>query len=303
MKIVIAGGTGFVGKALVNELVRQNHEVVILTRNTGRLEQSGQITYVQWLSKKANPIEYLQDIDYFVNLAGESINSGRWTESRKEKILKSRIIAVQELLKIIEKLERKPKAFINASAIGIYGTSETDVFTEETEGKGKDFLAKTVSTWENEVNKAALLGIRTVLCRFGIILDKFEGALPKMVTPFKMYIGGNIGNGRQWMSWIHIKDVIQAIIFSMEHEHLNGPINFTAPQPVTMKEFGTSLATVLHKPHWLPLPSFPLRVFLGEMSGLVLEGQKVLPKKLVESGFEFQYPQINLALNNIFAKN
>lgn len=302
MKIAIAGGTGFVGKALVKELVKHNHDVVILTRKSPN-KDTGRIQYVQWLNDNSNPIQYLQEIDFFINLAGESINSGRWSESRKEKILKSRIHAVHELLKIMEQLDMKPKAFINASAIGVYGTSETDIYTEEDNGAGTDFLSDTVKKWENAASKATTLGIRTVFCRFGIILDKNEGALPKMVTPYKMYIGGNIGNGHQWMSWIHIEDVIKALLFTMKQEHLNGPINFTAPMPVTMREFGPTLATVLHRPHWLPVPGLALRVLLGEMSTLVLKGQHVLPKKLMENGFEFQYPQLNTALKNIFSKN
>jgi uncharacterized protein (TIGR01777 family) len=302
MKIAIAGGTGFVGKALVKQLVTDQHDVVILTRKAER-PHAGRIQYVQWLSDDSNPSQYLQDIDIFVNLAGESINSGRWTETRKERILNSRISAVKELMEIMKHLQNKPKAFINASAIGIYGTSEIGVFTEEDQVEGTDFLSDTVKKWEQEANTANSLGIRTVLCRFGIILDRNEGALPKMVTPYNMYVGGNIGNGRQWMSWVHIQDVIKALLFVMENEDLQGPVNFTAPKPVTMKEFGPALAKVLHKPHWLPVPSFALRLLLGEMSTLVVEGQKVLPRKLLEHGYRFLYPDLHSALENIFAKN
>ncbi|MGG1676374.1 TIGR01777 family oxidoreductase [Neobacillus sp. NRS-1170] len=301
MKIAIAGGTGFVGKALVDEFLKNNHKVVILTRRLPNIIKNDRIKYVQWLSENSNPISELQNTDIFINLAGESISSGRWTEERKNKILISRLEAVKELLEIIKKLERKPKAFINASAVGIYGTSLDMVFTEEEQILGNDFLAETVRQWEYESSFAAKLGIRTSFCRFGIILDRDEGALPKIAFPYKAFIGGNIGHGRQWMSWIHIEDIVKGITFIIDNEDIQGPVNFTAPNPVTMSEFGKTLALKLHRPHWLPVPSFALRLFLGEMSTLVVDGQKVLPNKLLDSGFEFKYPDLQKALQNIFS--
>lgn len=302
MKIAVAGGTGFVGKALLNELVKNHHDVVILTRKKRMTQESNnQIQYVQWLAENSLPSKYLQDTDIFINLAGESINSGRWTAQRKKTILESRLVAVNEMLKILQDLNRMPKAWINASAIGFYGTSEEDTFTEEDKVHSNDFLSETVKQWEKEVANATLLGIRTVFCRFGIILDKNEGALPKIVFPYKAFIGGNIGHGRQWMSWIHIEDVVKGIMFVIQNENISGPVNFTAPHPVSMKEFGKTLSPILHRPHWLPAPSFALRLLLGEMSTLVLEGQKVLPKKLLANNFQFNYPDLNRALKNIYA--
>jgi len=301
MKIAIAGGTGFVGMALVNELSKYDHEIVILTRRTRKSSEKANVRYTQWLTDNANPVMDLQDTDIFINLAGESINSGRWTEERKSKILSSRIEAVDAVLDIINQLDRKPQALINASAIGIYGTSETKVFTENNEKLGTDFLAETVVKWEQEASKAVSLGIRTVLCRFGIILEKDAGALPKMLMPYKWFIGGNIGSGKQWMSWIHLEDVVKGIIFAIENKQIQGPVNFTAPHPVMMSDFGKTLAQVLHRPHWLPVPSFALRLLLGEMSTLVVDGQKVLPNKLLDHGFQFQYPTLEKALKNIFS--
>jgi uncharacterized protein (TIGR01777 family) len=302
LKITIAGGTGFVGKALMNHLLAYNHEVIILTRNVKNTNGNNRIRYVQWLSENSSPLQALEGTDIFINLAGESINSGRWTEQRKEKILSSRLESVNALLDIISKLNIKPRALINASAIGIYGTSFENTFTEkETHGFGNDFLSKTVQQWENEASKASQLGIRTVFCRFGIILDKHNGALPKIAFPYQSFIGGPIGNGRQWMSWIHIEDVVNGILFIIENEQMDGPINFSAPNPVTMSEFGKSLSSVLHRPHWLPVPSIALRLLLGEMSTLVVDGQKVLPEKLLENGYPFKYSNLNLALKNIFS--
>ncbi|MGG3562838.1 TIGR01777 family oxidoreductase [Neobacillus rhizosphaerae] len=301
MKFAIAGGTGFVGKALVNELSKYDNEIVILTRRARNSNEKVNVRYTQWLTDNAFPVKDLQNTDIFINLAGESINSGRWTEERKNKIMSSRIEAVDAVLDIINQLERKPRALINASAIGIYGTSETKVFTENNEKLGTDFLAETVVKWEQEASKASSLGVRTVFCRFGIILEKAAGALPKMLLPYKLFIGGNIGSGKQWMSWIHLEDVVKGITFVIENEQIYGPVNFTAPQPLPMSDFGKTLAQVLHRPHWLPIPSFALRLLLGEMSTLVVEGQKVLPKKLLEHGYQFQYPELKMALKNIFS--
>lgn len=302
MKIAIAGGNGFVGRALAGELVKNNHDVVILTRKLVAPTGSGQLRFTLWLTDKANPISDLQDTDIFINLAGESINSGRWTEQRKEKIVNSRINAVKEITDIMNKLDRKPRLLINASAIGIYGTSLEKVFTEgDDNGLGEDFLAKIVRKWEKEADKASQLGIRTILCRFGIILDKQQGALPKMAIPYKSFIGGPLGTGRQWMSWIHIADVVNGICFLIENKDIQGPVNFTAPQPVTMNEFGKTLGQVIHRPHWIPVPRLALALLLGEMSTLVVDGQKVLPNKLLNNGYQFKYPDLNNALKNIFS--
>lgn len=299
MRIAVAGGTGFVGNALVNELVKCGHEIIILSR-TKKAGQSKQICYVTWLTEEADSLDQLQDIDIFINLAGESINSGRWTSDRKKTIVNSRIKAVDEIMTLMAHLTKKPKAFINASAIGFYGTSEEMRFTEEDDSIGRDFLTSTVITWESEANEATKLGVRTVLCRFGIILDKNKGALPKIAAPYKAFAGGNLGNGSQWMSWIHLEDVIRGILFVIENEKICGPVNFTAPQPVKMNEFGKTLANVLHRPHWLTVPGWMLKLILGEMSMLVLEGQMVMPKKLLENGFQFKYTQLESALKNIF---
>lgn len=297
MNIVVAGGTGFVGKALVEKLLKHNHKVFILTRKQIESKEE-KLRYVKWLTPDSSPEDELHDIDIFINLSGESINSGRWTESRKALIRTSRIEAVEAALHLLGKL--KPAAFINASAIGIYGTALDNLFMEDTTVTGNDFLAQTVIQWEKEAGKAVELGIRTVFCRFGIILDRKKGALPKMVFPYRSFIGGNLGNGQQWMSWIHIEDVVDGIQFIMQHKEINGPVNFTAPNPVRMNEFGQTLAAVLNRPHWLPVPRMALRVLLGEMSTLVVDGQKVLPKKLLENGYTFKFPELKGALENLF---
>jgi uncharacterized protein len=300
MRIVITGGTGFVGKALTNKLLELGHEVIILTRKKTSVRNSSSLTYVEWLTNNSNPVRELHNIDVVVNLAGESINSGRWTSERKDRILQSRLNATEEILAIMSKLEQKPKVLINASAIGYYGTSLTETFTEEQTIPGTDFLATTVKLWEEKASEASKSGIRTALCRFGIILDKKEGALPKMALPYQFFVGGTVGSGQQWMSWIHLDDVINAMIYIMENDSLRGPINFTAPQPVKMVSLGKALGKALRRPHWIPAPAIALRIALGEMSLLVLEGQQVVPKKLEESGYQFTFTKIEDALENIY---
>lgn len=300
MKIAIAGGSGFIGKAISDFLIMNDNEVLILTRRTNSSSEHKNLKYIEWLNTNSNPITELEDVDVIINLAGESINSGRWSDTRKARILQSRLKSTNELLHIIENLKIKPKALINASAIGYYGTSDTLIFTEESPSVGNDFLAETVKQWESLAMKAETKGVRTVLCRFGIVLAKNGGALPKMAIPYRFFVGGKLGKGIQWVSWIHIEDVVRAISFVIENDALSGPVNFISPNPISMNGFGQSLSQVLHRPHWLPTPGIALELLLGEMSLLMLEGQRVLPQKLLEHGFTFAFPSVELALQDIF---
>ncbi|RBP93249.1 hypothetical protein DFO70_106384 [Cytobacillus firmus] len=300
MRIAIAGGTGFVGNALVKKLLEKKHEIFILTRDISNKQHSKNLYYVQWLNDDDSPEDNLESIDVFINLAGESINSGRWTEERKKRILNSRITATKEVIRIISRLEEKPYTLINASAVGYYGTSKVETFTEASRKSGTDFLAETVRRWEEEASKAEEFEVRTVFCRFGIILEKNDGALPRIALPYKLFAGGTVGTGSQLVSWIHLGDAVNGILFCIEQEQLQGPVNFTSPYPVTMKEFGQILGEVLNRPHWIPAPGFALKIALGEMSTLVLEGQKVLPEKLQSFGYEFLYPDLKAALSDIY---
>ncbi|MEH7384343.1 TIGR01777 family oxidoreductase [Bacillus sp. JJ1521] len=302
MKIAIAGGTGFVGKKLSDYLLDQQHEVFILTRNASKISHHPSLHYVEWLGANRSPESELQDVDAIINLAGESLNSGRWTEARKRLIIDSRVTTTREILRIISSMQKKPNVLLNASAIGIYGTSEEETFTEETSRLGSDFLANTVSAWEQEANLAAEIGVRTCFLRLGVVLGDDGGALTRMVLPYTFFIGGTIGSGKQWLSWIHIDDVIRGMEFLLHHENLSGAINFTAPNPLQMKEFGQTIGKVLNRPHWLPVPGFALQLLLGEMSILVLEGQKVIPNKLIEHGFTFTFETVEKALRNVFPR-
>ncbi|WP_121609861.1 TIGR01777 family oxidoreductase [Mesobacillus foraminis] len=299
MKIAIAGGTGFIGKALTSLLIDNGYEVIILSRRDESIKPSANPRTVRWLNDGDQPELHLEGVQAFVNLAGTTINS-RWNPKSKAEIVSSRISAVNEIRRIIQNLPKKPRVVVNASAVGFYGTSETKTFTETSHSVGNDFLAETVKKWEEEVLQIEQAGVRTVLCRFGVILDKNQGALSKMLLPYRLYAGGTIGSGKQWLSWVHIDDVARGILFAIEEDSLSGPVNFTAPEPVRMEQFGRQLAHSLNRPHWLRVPSFGLQLLLGEMSMLVLEGQRVLPEKLLDYGFIFFYPNLKDAMTDLF---
>lgn len=300
MNIAVAGGTGFVGKALTTKLRQEGHQVFVLTRHPKRYDNQD-ITYIKWLGKNDHPEKQLPKLDAIVNLAGESLNSGRWTVERKKRILNSRLKTTGAIIALIDKLEEKPTALINASAVGYYGTSEENIYTEETKTPGTDFLADVVSQWEATAQQAEQYTVRTVFLRFGVILGE-EGALPKMAVPFQLYAGGKVGSGEQWLSWIHIDDVVGLILFSILNNQASGPINATAPNPKRNRDFGKLLAKVLKRPFWLPAPTLMLNLLLGEMSMLLLQGQYVLPRKAQELGYKFIYPELTPALESIFIK-
>lgn len=299
MKVVIAGGTGFVGRALSNLLLQKGHDVIVLTRNKNK-QSDARITYIEWLNNESIEYEKLNDVDAIINLAGESINN-RWTTTMKEHILTSRLKTTESIHQLIKKLSKKPNVYIQASAIGFYGTSDTETFTEKHEQAGNDFLAKVVSNWEQIGKRIENEGIRTVYMRFGVVLDRNEGALPRLVFPYKLFTGGTIGNGKQWISWIHINDVCKLILFAIEQKDLNGIVNVTAPNPVQMKTFGKTVSRVLKRPHWLPVPAFVLKTMLGEMSMLILKGQRVLPEKALQHGFTFQFNTVQETLEDLFS--
>jgi uncharacterized protein len=296
LRIAISGGTGFVGKAITQDYVSKGHKVYIITRKNGKSDQKN-VTYLNISDQKI--YETLDGIDALINLAGESINSGRWTKKRKMRMISSRVQSTKKVISLLSSLKNKPSVFINASAVGYYGNSLSKNFTEEDIQSGEDFLAKTVYLWEKEAEKANVLNIRTVYTRFGVILGHNGGALEKMVMPYKFFIGGKVGSGEQWLSWIHIEDVISMIQFIINNPTINGPINVTAPNPVKMNEFGQTVSKILQRPHWIPAPAIGLKLILGEMSDLVLKGQRVLPKKALHHGYNFKFSTLSSALNNL----
>lgn len=299
LKIAISGGTGFIGKQLAQFLNLKGHTIYILTRQTIENSPDSNIQYLQWTAN--SHMFPLSSVDVVINLAGESINNGRWTQKQKENILKSRLHTTKGLIRQLQTLQTKPHTFINASAIGYYGTSIEKTFTEQDTEHGDDFLANTVHLWEKEASHAISLGIRTIYARFGVVLDAEGGALPKMLLPYQLYIGGTIGSGKQWLSWIHLHDAIRMIDFAIQTKEIEGPLNITAPEPITIKEFGKTLSNVIGRPHWLPTPAFVLHTLLGEMSILILQGQYVLPHKALDYGYKHSFPTLSHALQNILS--
>ncbi|UOQ46524.1 TIGR01777 family oxidoreductase [Halobacillus salinarum] len=301
MKIAIAGGTGFVGSRLSQLFTQEGHHVYILTRSPEKHKDSNKITHLGWLKDDFHPEDELGEIDAFINLAGASLSGGRWTEERKRLIMDSRIQAAEEIISIIDSLPHKPEVLINASAVGYYGESNRKSFTEQTESPGTDFLANVAEEWEERASKAEKRGIRTVYLRLGIVLGE-AGVLPMMKLPYQWMVGGNLGTGEQWVSWIHVDDVTELINFILQNNDFKGPVNATAPNPKRNKDFGQTLADVLDRPHWLSVPGFALKASLGEMSTLLLNGQAVLPRKAVINGYRFKYPELKPALSSILKK-
>ncbi|MFC7393951.1 TIGR01777 family oxidoreductase [Scopulibacillus cellulosilyticus] len=299
MNLLISGGTGFIGRALTKHFSSLKHHVYILTRKRITEEYSQYVHYVQWLIRKSANQYPLPPIDVAINLAGASIYNSRWTESKKKSILQSRLNATKSLINLLSQMPIKPHLLISASTVGYYGTSKTQSFTETSSYEGSDFLADVSYRWETEALRAEELGIRTVLARFGLVLAQSDGLLPKMILPYKYFIGGTIASGKQWVSWIHIEDLVRLIDFTIQHPFINGPVNFTSPYPVTMKEFGQTIGKVTKRPHWFLFPSFILKLFLGEVSEFITKGQKVIPKKAVTASFNFKYPSLESALKNL----
>lgn len=293
MNILITGGTGFIGKNLTGSLIEQGHHVFILTRTPSNYKDSNHITHINY----NYPVNKLPSIYAVINLAGESL-FGYWTTSKKEAILASRIETTKNITQFIEQMKVKPAVFISGSAVGYYGTSNDLIFTENTMESGSDFLADVVTKWENTAKEVERLGIRTIYARFGVVLGQ-DGALPLMTLPVKLFVGGRIGRGEQWISWIHIKDVVDLLIYCLTNEEIAGPLNLTAPHPIRNKDFIKKLAEISNRPYSLPTPALLMRIVLGEMSELITKGQFVLPKKAIANHYQYSYPNLHEALKNI----
>lgn len=298
MKILVSGSHGLVGKALISSLTNDGHEVVRLVRR----ERSLGSPEVEWHPNQGRiDAEQLEGLDIVVHLAGESIASGRWTNEKKRAIRESRVKGTSLLSESLARLSRPPSLFLSASAIGYYGDRGNELLTE-TSSPGDGFLPSVCIEWENATKPAVEKGIRTVYARFGIILDRHEGALAKMLPPFRMGIGGRIGAGKQWMSWITIYDVLNGIKFLIADTSTRGPVNFVAPSPMTNAEFTKVLGRVLSRPTLFPVPAFGVRLAFGEMAdALLLSSQKVEPSVLEDRGFLFSWPTLEPALRHILA--
>ena len=298
MRVVITGATGFIGRALCGKL-HQDYEVIALSRNVEAARQSiGHLAkIVLWDAK--TPASWQDEADgalAIINLAGENAASGRWNKARKSHILQSRLDAAGAIIEAIKQSHSRPKVVIQSSAIGYYGSRE-DEQLDEASTPGKGFLADVCRRIESFTEEIERLDVRCIVIRTGIVLSRGGGALAKLIVPFRFFLGGHLGSGRQWFSWISLDDEVAAIKFLMENKHLNGVFNLTAPQPVTMKEFAATLGQVLKRPAWLNVPGFALRLAVGEVADeMLLSGQRVLPKRLLAAGYEFKHPELEKAL-------
>ena len=306
MKVAIAGATGFVGSRLVERLHSEGHQVLVLARDLERARRVFPASAYPNLEivgyTPAESGDWLHSIagcDGVVNLAGVPIAEERWTAARQQAILDSRKLTTAKLVEAIALANPKPSVFVSASAIGYYGTSETAEF-EENSAAGDDFLATVCKEWEAAAQPVKNAGTRLVILRLGIVLG-MGGALAKMVPAFRLFAGGPIGTGKQWFSWIHRDDVVNLILYALQNPQIEGVLNATAPNPVRMNELCETLGEILKRPSWLPVPSFALELLLGDGAKVVLEGQQVLPKQTLVSGFQYEYPTLKLALEEILS--
>jgi uncharacterized protein len=290
MKVMIAGGSGLIGSALTHSLLEDGHEVWLLSRNPKKsrepqgvksLEWDGRTVYNHWLG-------VFSQMDAVVNLAGSTIGQWPWSDARKKEILNSRVNAGLTIAQAYEKSSPRPPVLLQASGIGYYGQRGIETLNEDSPA-GNDFLSTVAINWESATRIVDTMGVRRVILRTGLVLAKNDGVLPLMALPVRLFVGGPIGSGKQGISWIHIRDQVRAIRFLMENDNARGVYNLCAPNPVSNADFMRALARALHRPHWIQVPGFVMRLLLGEMSDLLLSGQFAIPQRLVNLGFAFDF--------------
>ena len=308
MRVIITGGTGFIGRSLAAGLAEAGNEIVLLSRNPAKAMGLPEgVRAKRWDGKSASGWGQLADGALaIVNLAGENLAGGgfipaRWTPERKQLIRQSRLDAGQAVVEAVQAASVKPAVVIQASGIGYYGMRGDQVRTEA-DGAGDDFLAALTVEWEASTARVALLGVRHVSIRSGVVLSPSEGALYRLLVPFKLFVGGPMGSGRQGLSWIHPADEAAAIRFLIDNPKASGAYNLCAPEPLTNAQFGKVIGAVLGRPSWLPVPAFALKLVMGEVASMVLEGQLALPKKLLDLDFIFRFPDAESALRDLLGK-
>lgn len=301
-RVVVTGATGLIGKALCRRLQTAGYAVVVFSRDpaAARAKAPGAAEYVAWdAAGSGSWAAALDGAHAVVNLAGASIAGRRWTEGYKRQLRDSRVVGTRGLVNAMREAATKPRVLINGSAVGYYGFRD-DTALDEGAAPGDDFLARLCREWEAEALAAEALGVRTVVVRSGVVLDRDEGPLPLLALPFRLFAGGPVLPGSQWVSWIHLADEVGILMLALENEGMRGPLNATAPRPQTNRAFSRTLGRVLGRPSWAPVPVFALRLALGEFGGTLSEGQRVIPKKAQEAGYEFLYPSSEAALEQIF---
>lgn len=297
MRIAIIGGRGFIGRNLSDELMTVGHQVMIVTRSKDTIAD-GFENFAYWDGKDHKALQaILERCDGVVNLAGENIGAKPWTKARKELLRRSRVETTNALVDALNEMEKIPSVLIQASAVGFYGTGDQPV--DENSSAGKDWLAQLCVDWENPLTRLNDKSIRVVVTRNGVVLGKHGSVLQELLLPIKLFLGGPLGTGNQWISWIHIKDEVRAIKYLLENQDCHGIYNLTTPEAVQNTEMERTLARITHRPFWIRTPAFLLRMALGEMSTIVLDGQRVLPRRLADAGFNFKYNDLENALLNL----
>ena len=306
MRIVVAGGSGFLGTALVRRLEALGHESVVLTRSPRRAGKSNRGREVSWnpaastiATSNADWRRELEGADAVINLAGAGIADKRWSAQRKREIRESRVNATRALVTAVGKASKRPPVFIQGSAVGYYGATAADTICDESCPPGADFLGQTCVAWEGEAQPLTALGCRLVILRTGIALAGDGGPLVEMKRPFMFFAGGPIGSGRQYISWVHREDWIGVLLWALDKVGVEGVFNASAPEPVTNAQFARALGGAMHRPSWLPVPAVALRLAFGELAEILVLGQRVVPARALAQGFEFKYPQIDVALGNL----
>ncbi len=303
MKILIAGGSGLIGSALTRYYLAKGQEVYVLSRRGSAATLPAGAKGVVWDARSVHGWgDLMNEMDVVINLTGENLGAGRWTEQRKQRFYSSRIESGKAIIEAMRQAVRKPGVLVQSSAVGYYGDGGDRVL-DESSPAGKDFLARLCVDWEESTREAEFMGVRRIVLRTGVVLAKGAEVLKRLILPFRLFVGGPLGDGRQWLPWIHIADVIGAVNFLVEDPNLSGVYNLSAPEPVQNAAFGKTLARVLRRPYWLPVPAFALKLVLGEMSKLVLEGQRAIPKRLIEAGYTFQFAGHEAALRDLLIKD
>lgn len=304
MRIIITGGTGMIGSRLVATLAEAGHEVIVLSRSPQKYSFPDGARGEKWDAKTSSGWGHLADgADAIINLAGENIAGDglvpdRWTAEKKRRIRESRLNVGEAVMEAIDRAAQKPAVLIQSSGIDYYGDSGDQIVTEDSPA-GDTFLAQVCVDWEDSTAEAETQGVRRVVLRTGVVFSMEGGALPITVLPFRFFAGGTLGNGRQWLPWIHIDDVVAAIVYLLEHESASGPINLVSPNPVQNKELAKAIGEVLKRPSFMPAPAFAMRLALGETADLVLHSHRVLPQKLQALSYPFRYTDVRVALRDL----
>jgi uncharacterized protein (TIGR01777 family) len=300
MRVLISGGTGLIGRALTEKMVSEGHEIIVLSRNPSSAKGFAPgVRLVKWDARTPEGwSQWVEGADAIVNLAGAGLADWLWTKSRREILLNSRVDAGQAVAEAVALAERKPKVVIQASAIGYYGP-QGDEPIEETHSPGDDFLADLCQKWEASSSLVEEQGVRRVIIRTGLVLSRKGGVMPRLLLPIRLFMGGPLGSGQQYYAWIHLEDQVRAIRFLMERDTARGAFNLTAPNPLPNAEFMKTVSQAFRRPYWLPVPEFAMRLLIGEMATVVVDGQRAIPSYLEQAGFTFNYPTLEEAMETL----